>query len=71
MIAVGTSQDGRSVQGIYLVLWFGCDETVAGRRGHGIGSASALQAKVEASVPPDLRGRVSVVVLDVSRERVH
>lgn len=54
-------------QGVYLVLWFGPDEAVAGRRRHGIGSAQALQAQVEAAVPPDLRGCISVVVLDLSR----
>ena len=54
-------------QGIFLVLWYGPDEVVAGASRHGLQSASDLQSAIETQLPDDLRGRIDVVVLDVSR----
>ena len=55
-------------QGIYLVIWFGKNETVAGKKKHGISSATELQRDVEDKIPPELRGLIDVFVLDVSRK---
>ena len=38
-------------QGIYLVIWFGSDETVAGKTSHDIGNAQELKSKIEESLP--------------------
>ncbi|SFK22934.1 hypothetical protein [Celeribacter neptunius] len=54
-------------QGIFLVLWYGPDETVAGSVGHAFQSALELQSAIEMELPAVLRGRVDVFVLDVSR----
>lgn len=54
-------------QGIYLVLWFGPQEDVAGRSGHGITSAAELRTHIVADMPAELRGLIDVFVLDVSR----
>ncbi len=54
-------------QGIYLVLWFGPDTPVAGSTRHEYQSATELQTAIEGHLPDDLRGRIDVVVLDVSR----
>ena len=52
-------------QGIFLVIWFGVEEKVAGRRNHGIGSAQALKSNIESTLPPELTGLIDVFVLDV------
>jgi hypothetical protein len=54
-------------QGIFLAIWFGADEKVAGRKAHGIGSAQELRINIEASLPQALRGLIDVFVLDVSK----
>ncbi|QZA77394.1 hypothetical protein K4H28_14070 [Deefgea tanakiae] len=54
-------------QGIFLAIWFGADEVVAGRKRHGIGSAQELKNGIETKLPPELVGRIDVFVLDVSR----
>lgn len=54
-------------QGIYLAIWFGGDEKVAGLKKHGIGSAQELKSKIEATLPPALKGIIDVFVLDVSK----
>lgn len=54
-------------QGIFLVIWFGENETVAGRKTHGIKTAQELKMSIEAVLPADLRGLIDVFVLDVSR----
>ncbi|MDO6475547.1 ATP-binding protein [Alteromonas sp. 1_MG-2023] len=54
-------------QGVYLVIWFGSEEVVAGRKKHGISSAQELKVSIEGKVPPELRGLIDVFVLDVSR----
>ncbi len=53
-------------QGIYLVIWFGSKEEIAGLRNHGIASADALKNSIEARLPHELKGRIDVFVLDVS-----
>lgn len=55
-------------QGIFLVIWFGESETVAGRKTHGIKTAQELKISIEAVLPADLRGLIDVFVLDVSRQ---
>lgn len=54
-------------QGIFLVIWFGVDEVVAGRRNHGIESAEMLKTDIEEKLPAELLGLIDVFVLDVSR----
>ncbi|ENY2725543.1 hypothetical protein ACFW38_000833 [Salmonella enterica] len=54
-------------QGIFLIIWFGESETVAGRKLHGIKTAQEVKNSIEAMLPADLRGLVDVFVLDVSR----
>ena len=54
-------------QGIFLVIWFGTDEKVAGRKGHDIGSAQELRISIETTLPQALRGLIDVFVLDVSK----
>ncbi len=58
-------------QGIFLVIWYGESETVAGRKTHGIKAAQELKVSIEAVLPVDLRGLVDVFVLDVSRYSKH
>lgn len=53
-------------QGIYLVLWYGPGEVVAGSSRHGFQSAEDLRAAIKTQLPDDLRGRMDVYVLDVS-----
>ena len=54
-------------QGVYLVIWFGSEEKIAGRKKHGITGAQELKVSIEEKVPPELRGLIDVFVLDVSR----
>lgn len=54
-------------QGIFLVIWFGKSEPVAGRKHHGIKTAQELKISVESVLPVDLRGLIDVFVLDVER----
>ncbi len=56
-------------QGIFLAIWFGVDEEVAGRKKHGIGSAQELRLSIEAKLPQALRGLIDVFVLDVSKPK--
>jgi hypothetical protein len=56
-------------QGIYLVIWFGADEKVAGRKNHGIAGAVELKRRIESSLPPELSGQIDIFVLDVSKVR--
>jgi len=53
-------------QGIYLVIWFGPEEKVAGSKKHGISSAEELKIKVENGLSDDLKGLIDIFVLDVS-----
>lgn len=54
-------------QGIFLVIWFGANEEVAGRKKHGIKSAQMLKIDIESKLPAELLGLIDVFVLDVSR----
>lgn len=54
-------------QGIFLAIWFGPDEKVAGRKKHGIGNAQELKTSIEATLKPELTGLIDVFVLDVSK----
>jgi AcrR family transcriptional regulator len=54
-------------QGIFLAIWFGEDELVAGKKGHGIGSALELKSTIETRLPPEIVGLIDVFILDVSK----
>ncbi len=56
-------------QGIYLAVWFGKNEKVAGRKIHSIRSAQELKSSIEASLPQELKGLIDVFVLDVSKPK--
>ncbi|MDN3696095.1 hypothetical protein QWY97_01815 [Vibrio cortegadensis] len=53
-------------QGIYLVIWFGSDGVIAGRKKIGIACAQDLKLSIEAKLPSELKGLIDVFVLDVS-----
>ena len=55
-------------QGIYLVLWFGAGEKVAGRRCHSNRSSSQLREKVVSKMPEELHSLIDVFVLDLSHK---
>ena len=55
-------------QGIFLVLWYGPEEVVAGSSHHEFQSAEDLRAAIETKLSDDLRGRIDVYVLDVSQQ---
>jgi hypothetical protein len=52
-------------QGIFIAIWFGTDEKVAGRKVHNIRSAQELRISIEEKLPQALRGLIDVFVLDV------
>jgi len=54
-------------QGIFLAIWFGSDENVAGRKKHGFQNAQELKLAIEEQIPKNLSGLIDVFVLDVSR----
>ncbi len=56
-------------QGIYLVLWFGNGEKIQGRASRSITTAAELRAQIVSGMPEDLRSRVDIVVLDLSRRQ--
>lgn len=56
-------------QGLFLSIWFGADEKVAGRKRHGIGCTQELKSSIEAALPPELKGLIDVFVLDVSKSK--
>jgi len=53
-------------QGIYLVLWFGSDEKVAGKKNTKLETANDLKLSIENKMPVELRGVIDVFVLDLS-----
>lgn len=53
-------------QGVYLVLWFGPDEKVAGLKNTTITSAQELKQSIEDQMPTELSALVDVFVLDIS-----
>jgi hypothetical protein len=56
-------------QGIFLAIWFGADEKVAGIKNRSISSAQDLRMRIEANLPQALRGLIDVFVLDVSKPK--
>jgi hypothetical protein len=54
-------------QGIFLVIWYGSECPVAGAKDHGFASAPELRAAIRERLPDELKGRIDVFVLDVSR----
>lgn len=57
-------------QGIYLVLWFGPPEKVAGLKNVTYASAESLCDAIVAAMPAELRARVDVQMMDLSRDAV-
>lgn len=64
-----TIYPGAANQGVYLVLWFGGDEKIAGRKDPSITSPALLREEVIKRMPAELAGRIDVYVLDVSRAK--
>jgi hypothetical protein len=56
-------------QGIYIAIWFGSGEKVAGLKRHSIASAQELKISIEERMPEELRGLIDVFVLDVSKSK--
>lgn len=54
-------------QGVYLVLWFGNGETVAGKWEPSITSPEQLRNQIVGKMAKELDGLIDVVVLDLSR----
>ncbi|MER8835953.1 hypothetical protein [Mesorhizobium sp. M0909] len=54
-------------QGIYLVLWFGAGEKIAGRKDLSITTTAQLKDAIIEQMPVDLRRVIDVVILDLSR----
>ena len=54
-------------QGVYLVLWFGADEKIAGLKNHDNLQVSDLKKKLEEGLPAELVGKIDVVILDFER----
>ena len=54
-------------QGIFLALWFGPEEKVAGKAKHAIQSAEELRTSILEELPDSLRGFIDVFVLNLSR----
>lgn len=54
-------------QGVYLVLWFGNGEKIAGFTDQTITSPAELMDRILSTMPDELQRRVNVVVLDLSR----
>jgi len=53
-------------QGIYLVLWFGSDEKVTGKKNTELKTADDLKLSIENKMPVELRGVIDIFVLDLS-----
>ncbi|WP_284539056.1 hypothetical protein [Pleomorphomonas sp. T1.2MG-36] len=53
-------------QGIYLVLWFGPDELVAGRKNTIFRTPRELKQAIVEQMPLELRRRIDVVVIDLT-----
>jgi hypothetical protein len=65
-----TIYPGAANQGVYLVLWFGVDERIAGRRDPSITSPALLREEIIKRMPAELAGKIDVYVLDVSRAKI-
>lgn len=55
-------------QGVYLVLWFGPDEKIAGLKNTTIATAKELKQSIEEQMQNELATLVDVFVLDVSKK---
>jgi len=64
-----TIYPGAADQGVYLVLWFGGDVTIAGRKDPSITPPDLLRQEIIERMPAELAGRIDVYVLDVSRTK--
>ncbi|MBC7478650.1 MAG: hypothetical protein H7317_11215 [Pseudorhodobacter sp.] len=51
-------------QGIYLVLWFGPDEWVAGKKPQLVMRASQLRQQLEYGLPAEIVGKIDIVVYE-------
>ena len=56
-------------QGIYLVLWFGNDEKIAGKYHPSITTPSELKEHLVAEMPQELHGLIDVFALDLSLKK--
>ena len=54
-------------QGVYLVLWFGADEKIAGLKNRENLQVADLKKRLEEDLPVELVGKLDVVVLDLAR----
>ncbi|WP_143147567.1 hypothetical protein [Rhizobium tibeticum] len=54
-------------QGVYLALWYGNGEKIAGLSDPTVTTAPELRTKILAQMPEELQRRIDVVVLDLSR----
>ncbi|MBL0935202.1 MAG: hypothetical protein IBJ07_10655 [Rhizobiaceae bacterium] len=61
-----SSHPDAAQQGIYLILWFGAGELLAGRQTDEVKRPAELKHMVEQKFPPDIRGLIDVVVLNLS-----
>lgn len=63
------ADEGAFGYGVYLVFWFGAEYGVPARRDRKNRPASAeeLEAMLQSDLPSTLEGKISVIVLDVSR----
>lgn len=66
--ALYTTHPDAAQQGVYLVLWVGGQEKIAGRKSHGIASAAALRERIVDSLDSKSAGRLDVVVLDLENK---
>lgn len=64
-----TIYPGAANQGVYLVLWFGGEEKIAGRKDRSIISPTMLREEIIKRMPAELAGNIDVYVLDVSRDK--
>jgi len=63
------SHPDASQQGIYLVLWFGPDEKVAGKKNHGYATPATLREAIIQKMLTELRGRIDVHLIDLSKSQ--
>ncbi|TCA59861.1 NACHT domain-containing protein [Rhizobium leguminosarum] len=63
------ADEGAFGYGVYLVFWFGAEYRTPARldRKNKPASAEELQSMLLSDLPPTLQGKISVIVLDVSR----
>lgn len=54
-------------QGIYLVLWFGAEVRVAGKKNHGFTTPEELRSAILTAIPSELNGLIDVYVLNLSK----